>query len=210
MSERTPHIVRKLSPSGSLAPQYFDQLYAVDADPWDFESSPYEAAKYEATLAALPHERYSRAYEPGCSIGVLTKQLANRCENLLATDISETALSRARARCADLPHVTFSTCDISRDFPDGSFDLVLLSEVAYYLSRADLEQLRQRIAMALAPGGHLLLVHYTGETNYPITADTAHEIFGDWKQSIWRNLKSFRADHYRLDLFERTQAEVRS
>ena len=85
MADQTPRIKPSLSATGSLAPQYFERLYAESADPWDFEASPYETAKYAATLAALPRPRYANALELGCSIGVLTRQLAPRCERLLAT-----------------------------------------------------------------------------------------------------------------------------
>lgn len=198
MSELTP----KRTASGSLAPEYFDRLYAERADPWDFATSRYEAAKYAATLAALPHPRYPRALELGCSIGVLTRQLAPRCERLLATEVSAAALARARDRCADLPQIVFEQRDLSRTFPGGRFDLILVSEVGYYFSLPDLETLRAKIAAALAPRGHLLLVHYTGETNYPLTADAVHTSFRAWIGQTWRLLKAHRAEGYRLDLLE--------
>ncbi|MBA3650576.1 MAG: class I SAM-dependent methyltransferase [Chthoniobacterales bacterium] len=203
MSEQTPHIEPTLTPSGSLAPAYFHSLYAKQTDPWEFEKSPYEAAKYKATLAALPHARYDQALELGCSIGVLTCQLARRCDHLLAIDVSEAALAQARTRCADLFQVTFEQRDIAHDFPEGrSFDLLILSEVGYYFALPDLEVLRQRIKEALKPGGQLLLVHFTDVTNYPLTADTVHEYFLEWKESGWRLLHSAREKDYRLDLLE--------
>lgn len=203
MADQTPQIKPTLSATGSLAPEYFDRLYAQSADPWDFETTPYEAAKYAATLAALPRSRYANALEPGCSIGVLTRELASRCERLLATDVSEVALSQARARCADLPQVGFQRRDILAKFPDGRFDLILVSEVGYYFSLPDLEHLRAQIATALAPRGHLLLVHYTGETNYPLTTDIVHDTFLAWQNRTWRWLEANRSDGYRLDLLEK-------
>jgi SAM-dependent methyltransferase len=186
----------------SLDQDYFERLYAGKADPWEFATSAYEKRKYAATLSALPRARYSRALELGCSIGVLTALLALRCESLLAADISETALTSARMRCAGLENVRFEHRDFSRSFPEGRFDLILLSEVGYYLSMPDLECLRARIAAALRPGGHLLLVHYTGETNYPLTADCVHEAFLTWQGSGWKPLSSIRKETYRLDLLE--------
>ncbi len=203
MSEKTPHVEPSLTPSGSLAPAYFHSLYAEQADPWEFEKSPYEAAKYKVTLAALPRAHYHQALELGCSIGVLTYQLAGRCDHLLAVDISEAALAQARTRCADLSQVTFEQRDIAHDFPEGrSFDLLILSEVGYYFALPDLKDLRQGIKEALKPGGQLLLVHFTGVTNYPLTADTVHEYFLEWKETAWRLLHSAREKDYRLDLLE--------
>jgi SAM-dependent methyltransferase len=202
MAENTPHIAPSLKPSGSLAPEYFDRLYAERADPWDFASSHYETEKYAATLAALPRQKYARALELGCSIGVLTNQLAPRCEHLLAIDVSERPLAQARLRCVAQPHVVFAQCDISTAFPTGQFDLILLSEIGYYFSLPDLEKLRGQLAAALLPHGHLLLVHYTGETNYPLRADTVHETFLAWENTRWLRLFGSREQNYMLDLFE--------
>ena len=94
-------------PGASLSPAYFDALYAGDPDPWRFADSAYERAKYDATLAALTRPRYARAFEAGCSIGVLTRDLAPRCDALLAVDAAEAPLRQARARCAGLPQVAF-------------------------------------------------------------------------------------------------------
>lgn len=205
MADQTPRIAPTLTATGSLAPEYFDRLYAQRADPWDFETSPYEAAKYAATLAALPRSRYANALELGCSIGVLTRELAPRCERLLATDVSEVALAHARVRCADLPQVTFARRDLSGQFPKGRFDLILVSEVGYYFSPPDLERLRAQIAAGLASRGHLLLVHYTGETNYPLSGDTVHDTFLLRHGPTWSRLQANRSDGYRLDLLEKSE-----
>jgi SAM-dependent methyltransferase len=207
MSDETPHIVPTWSATGSLRPEYFDSLYAQNADPWAFASSPYEAAKYAATLAALPQVRYSSALELGCSIGVLTEQLAPRCARLLACDIAEAALSLARSRCADLPQITFERRDLSTEFPAGRFDLILVSEVGYYLSQPDLDKLRSRIASALAPGGDVVLVHYTGATNYPLSADSVHETFLASEGSEWISVAAQRTESYRLDVFTRLEGQ---
>jgi SAM-dependent methyltransferase len=201
MSDETPHIEPTWSPTGSLRPEYFDSLYAANGDPWSFASSSYEAAKYAATLAALPKARYGDALELGCSIGVLTQQLAPRCARLLATDIAEAALSRARIRCVDLPQITFERRDLMSEFPSTRFDLILVSEVGYYLSQADLDQLRSRIASALAPGGDVVLVHYTGVTNYPLNADAVHESFLVCEGRDWISVAAQRTERYRMDVF---------
>ena len=108
---------------------YFDDLYAKGIDPWEFATSAYEQTKYSATLEALPRASYESGLEIGCSIGVLTERLAARCKTLIALDIAEAALDAARARCAQLPHVTFERCAVPGEWPTGSFDLIVLSEI---------------------------------------------------------------------------------
>ena len=191
-------------PGQSLDVAYFDAIYAADADPWRFASSDYERAKYAATLAALPRPHYARAFEIGCSIGVLTAQLALRCDALLAVYLSEAPLAAARARCADVPQVTFRRMAVPGDWPEGGFDLILLSEVVYYLDAADLARLASRVAGALHPGGEALLVHWTGETDYPLSGDAAAE--GFIAAAGLPVIRQQRAEAYRLDLLRRPPA----
>ena len=194
----TPH----RTASGSVDPAYFEQLYRDEPDPWAFDTSPYEAAKYEATLSALPRAHYGRAFEVGCANGALTARLADRCGTLLAVDVAEAALERARARCAALGHVRIERMEVPDEWPAEPFDLILVSEVGYYLSLPDLDRLAARCAASVVPGGHLTLVHWTGPTDYPITADDVHSAFLD--APGWRPVSKSRHDDYRLDVLERS------
>ena len=142
----------------------FDRLYAADPDPWDFATSPYERAKYDATIRALDGRRFARGLELGCSIGVLTERLAANCDDLLAVDLADAALTQARARLAGLPHVRVERREIPEEFPGGRFGLIVASEVLYYLDDPALEAAVEAIAAALEPGGSLLAVHWRPHT----------------------------------------------
>ena len=192
-------------PDTSLPTTYFDNVYRANDDPWAFATSPYERAKYEATLAALPNERYANAFEIGCSIGVLSQMLAQRCDRLLSVDASELPLRTARQRLAPYANVTVEQRSVPAQFPDGQYDLVLLSEVGYYLNLDDLRRTRQLMIDHLTEGGHLLLVHWTPFVpDYPLTGDQVHEEFravaGDGQPLT--HLLNQRTDKYRLDLFQ--------
>ena len=124
-------------PRPTLKAEYFDSLYATDPDPWNFGASPYERGKYALTLNAMPKARYQSALEVGCSIGVLTQSLAVRCDAVVAIDAAQSALVEAKRRCADLPAVRFEHMFVPEQWPEGGFDLILLSEVVYYLNPED-------------------------------------------------------------------------
>lgn len=187
--------------SGSIAPGYFDALYERDPDPWDFDTSDYEAAKYTATLDALPRLRYRRGLEIGCANGALTHELATWCDTLLAVDVAAAAVERARARCADRPAVEVRQMGVPDEWPAGQFDLIVISEVGYYLSRPDLARLMERCAGSTALGAHLVLVHWTERTDYPLSGNAVHEAFLDVPH--WRRVSGRRAPRYRLDVLAR-------
>jgi SAM-dependent methyltransferase len=184
----------------SLPASYFEALYAADPDPWKFRSSDYETAKYAATLAALPRPRYSQALEIGCSIGVLTRMLAPRCDRLLALDGSARALADARRHCADLPQAVFEQREIPRQWPRGRFDLILFSEILYYLDEEDLARVAAQTLRALRPGGEVLLVHWIGTTDYPLSGDAAVEGFLTAAGPSLQMASQSRTDRYRMDL----------
>ena len=184
--------------TGSLDALYFERVYEYSEDPWHFETSDYEAQKYAATLAALPQERFERALEIGCSIGVLTERLAAHCESLLSLDINERALDKARARCRALENVRFERMVVPREFPPGPFDLVVLSEVAYYWSDDDLRLAIDSI-VAAAPNGFLVLVHYLPKVDdYVRDGDAVHRAF--LADDRFVSTFAARAEQYRIDV----------
>ena len=187
----------------SIEPEYFEGLYREKGDPWSFETSPYEAAKYDRTLAALPSERLGSILEVGCANGVLTARLGQRCDALLAVDVSETALEAARRRCADQPHIRIEKRRLPHEQPEGRFDLVLLSEVAYYWDSADLAHMAAGLMRATGSGGHILLVHWIGETDYPKSGDDAVTGLRDLLGHAVEERIAERHDRYRLDLWRR-------
>ena len=162
--------------------EYFEDMYAASADPWGFATRWYEQRKYALTLAALTRPRYRSVFEPGCSIGVLTGLLARRCDRLLATDLVDAAVQQARGRVRSLGTVAETVdvrqWDAAQDvWPDGPFDLVVVSEMLYYLEPDPAERFVQNAVTRLDPDGELLLVHWRPTVlEYPMTGDQAHEV----------------------------------
>ena len=155
---------------------YFDDIYRYAPDPWGFESRWYEERKYALTMASLPDRRYRSAFEPGCSVGMLSRLLGERCDRLLSTDIVTSMVDRCRDRCRDLPGVRVEEGSIPDDWPAGPFDLVVLSEIAYYFDQPALEGLLSDVIRTTHPGATIVGVHWRGTTNYPLTGDQAHEV----------------------------------
>ncbi len=171
----TPDTEMSPTDQHSLPKEFFDEFYGDQDDPWGFESRWYETRKRTITMASLPRESFRTAFEPGCSIGVLTAELAGRCDRLLATDISDRPLAAARRRLADMPGVRFEQRRIPAEWPREKFDLIVLSEVGYYCGAADLAIMAARAASSLTPDGVLLACHWRYPVaEYPLSGDDVH------------------------------------
>ena len=193
----------------SWKPEVFERLYADHPDPWRFETSPYEQAKYADTLAQLEDRRFRSALELGCSIGVLSRMLADRCDRLVGLDLAEAALTQARLRCAGLEHVVLRRAVLPQDWTDpaqyGAFDLVLVSEMLYFLIPDDIDRLARRCVAASLPECTMLLVNWTGPTDTPTTGDEAAERFAaSATEGGFRRDTPLRRHGYRLDRLRRT------
>lgn len=140
--------------------EHFDALHRNDPDPWHVTDRWYEQRKRDLLMACLPRRHYRRILELGCSTGVGTEALAARSDEVIAVDFSPAAVDRAQQRLADIPHVQLLTSDITAGLPTGAFDLVVVSEVGYYLTPAELDHLFARIRQILAADGQLLICHW--------------------------------------------------
>jgi SAM-dependent methyltransferase len=184
----------------SVSRASFEARYAAQRDPWRYETSAYEHAKYERTLAAIGDERVASAFEAGCSIGVFTALLAERCDELLAADFAQAAVDAARERMAGQPHVRVERLTLPAEWPPGPFDLVVCSELLYYWDRATLASALPRIAASVAPGGLLLAVHFLPRSaRDPMTGDEVHDLLR--ARLGLRHAGGERHERYRLDRF---------
>jgi cyclopropane fatty-acyl-phospholipid synthase-like methyltransferase len=178
---------------------HFQRIYESSTDPWNMLGSGYEAAKYQHTLGMLEGRHFAVGLEVGCSIGVLTSLLATRCTTLLAVDIVEAPLGLARARCADLPQVQFARMQAPQEWPSQIFDLVVLSEILYFLSPDDIAYCARRVAGGTSPDAVLLLVNWLGQSDDPNTGDEAADQFIEALAGLFHVDQAERGEQYRID-----------
>lgn len=143
-----------------IDPDGFEAKFAADPDPWNYAASPFEAWKRGVLLKACGDRHYGRGLELACANGETTRRLARHCRRLLAVDASATALAAARHRNAGNARVVFRRALLPRDMPRGPFDLIVASEILYYLKPDDLCALLPRLHAALAPGGRIVFLHH--------------------------------------------------
>jgi SAM-dependent methyltransferase len=183
------------------ARRFFAELWSA-ADPWDLDASELDQRRYERQLELLADRRYRRALEIGCASGSFTRRLAPLCDELVALDISERAIELARAAHDGRPGVDYRVANVMeldrRD--EGSWDLVVLTETAYYLGwlypMFDIAWLAHSLHGATRPGGRLLLAN-------TISPDTG--IMSHWLIRTYRDL--FRNAGYAVELEETLRGE---
>jgi cyclopropane fatty-acyl-phospholipid synthase-like methyltransferase len=159
----------------------FEEKYRANGDPWDFATSPYEQRRYDLIMAMLPRARYRRCFEPGASIGELTRRLATRCDEVVAVEASATAADQAEQLLRDKhPAVSVVRATIPEWWPTGRFDLVVLSEFGYYFDKDALRVLVERAADLLDADGTLVAAHWRGHSvDHLLHGDDVHELARD-------------------------------
>ena len=146
--------------SALAGPDTFDRMFEASDDPWGFRTRWYEERKRDLTLASLPDRRYGFAYEPGCANGELSAALAPRCDRLLVSDIAPAAVALAQQRLAAWPHASAVRAVVPADWPDEPLALLVLSELAYYLSDAELDLFVDKSRASLGEGGTFVACHW--------------------------------------------------
>jgi protein-L-isoaspartate O-methyltransferase len=189
---------------GAVSQAAFEAKYRRSSDPWQFAASPYEQHRYATILRSLTRARYASAFEPGCSVGVLTAALAERCDKLLACDIAPTAVRLARQRCAGFSNVRIGQADMGKWVPYGPFDLIVFSELGYYFDGAALGAIIRGLAKRLEPSADFVAVHWRGDSeDHVLHGDEVHAILREtlFEPCIW--VKEERYREFRLDVWRR-------
>lgn len=187
--------------SDTYSETYFDALYSDNTDPWEYQTRWYEKRKRDMCLAVLPQAQYGNAIELGCGNGVFSELLARRCQALVSIDGNNNAVQLAKQRLEGLSHVKViqgiipsslltlkdtllsaypllenSLSDDDRLANKPPFDLIVISEILYYLSPKDIDTVIAWIKQNLAINGTLICCHW----RYPIdgfdmTGETVHQ-----------------------------------
>lgn len=189
----------------SVDPSWFRAFYERHDDPWGFESRWYERRKRELVVASLPQQRYEHVLELGCATGLLTEQLASRSARITAVDVVESALAKAHER---VPHARVLQQRAPGEWPDGRFDLIVISELAYYWSTAELADGLRRIRASLTPGGELLACHHRPRIEgRSLAGDDVHAAIR--ASGLFRTVVTHAEDPFLLEVFRADDEEAR-
>jgi hypothetical protein len=189
------------------APPDFEALYRRNADPWEVGSSAYEQRKLGIVLAALFRPRYTLAWDPACGTGHLAKQLARRCDRVLASDAAPRAVELTQQVCAAEPNVETQVLRLPDAPRDSSFrpDLVVLSEFVYYLDDRDRAAALRVVDEYAAPTAEVLAVHWSHIPDDAWLSGTATqtEIVARLTETDWRPALHHVDEEFMIDTLRR-------
>jgi 2-polyprenyl-3-methyl-5-hydroxy-6-metoxy-1,4-benzoquinol methylase len=177
------------------------RLYRQSPDPWGHATRAYERAKFARTIAALDGRRFRQAVEIGCGIGVLTELLARRCEALLGIDCVASAVASARLRLAGQSHVRLGVGVAPDDLPHLSPDLIVLSEVLYFMTRAEIIRLAAWCDAHAAPAARIVIVSWNGPTGEALSGPASAALL--CRSLVGWSHRSLDGDGYRIDRLDR-------
>ncbi len=179
----------------------FDSYYQITDDPWGLNNRWYELRKRTLLLAMLPRERYTHALELGCATGVFTRMLADNSDEVLGVDLSQVALDMARANGVP-DNVTLELCELPREWPEGRFDLLVLSEVAYYWTPEQFGEALDKIDRSATEDAVFAVCHWRKtKEGTPLTGDDVHAAIG--ARPEWSVLARHVETDFLMDVFVR-------
>jgi hypothetical protein len=167
-----------------------------------FERDAYVEDRVHSALDALPEAEYADAIEFSHSVTPLTAKLASRTGRL----VSSVGASRD---IAELKTVTAADNIQSRPFsapfalPGRKFNLIVFTDVLSVLADPEVDRLSEYALATLAPGGHVLLVHWLNDAGARISGDAAAERMISRAAPTFEPILRRRMPHYRLDVLER-------
>lgn len=194
---------------GTLSTAYFTDLYAGSPDPWGLEAGWYEERKRACLLAALPARRARRGFEPGCANGAVSELLVERCDELLCWDPAARAVAAARQRLAGRSGVRVEQGSVPGRWPSGTFDLIVASEMVYYLDAADREAFWTAVEGSLDPEGVVVSVHWVRPApDYPVEGGQVQDELAE-RPGLERIVAHTEAD-FRLEVHTSVPPPARS
>ena len=236
MNHTSKNSLADVSQYDGYSESYFDALYKDNTDPWQYKTRWYEKRKRDICLAILPQSQYKNAIELGCGNGVLSELLAQRCQALVSIDGNQRAVQLTKARLAEVSHVkviqgvipnrlmTLKDA-VMEAYPlsDGMstnkspFDLIVISEILYYLSPNDIDTVIAWTQQNLAIGGTLLCCHWRyAIDSFAMTGETVHQRLhhafnltsNDKHQAELTHQSQMVDSDFLLDVWQRSQSSV--
>ena len=183
----------------------FEELYNKTIDPWQFRTSSYEKEKYEKTVASIPASKYKCGIEAGCSIGELSRLIGERCQQFYGIDISEAAIDEARKRNADRHNLHFAQSELPGGWPQISADLIVLSEILYFLTANEIEKLADILKHRWEVGGDCIVVSFLGDTSEALQGTESADMMAAALRSRMTiaTIPATVEENYRIDVLQR-------
>jgi len=167
----------------------------------EFTECERERFRHQSIMGALSRKSYAHAFQPGCSSGELTAQLARVCERVSTVDMPSESLERARVRCAHLRNIDIHCADVRVQLPPGPLDLIVFNEIGCYFQAPQLVRIACSLAARLVPGGEFLAGHGLAHDPHRVLhGDAVHCQLLAYLPLRW--IRGERHDEFRIDSWQ--------
>ena len=128
----------------------FDRLALLDEEGWTSNNH------YHNLLLRHVPQNCERALEIGCGTGAFARELARRCRQVVALDLSAEMIRVARSQSKQFDNLEFQLADaMTWDFPRSHFDFICSIATLHHLEQ---RELFVKMRDALKPGGALVVL----------------------------------------------------
>ena len=179
----------------------FDRLFARTPDPWGYSGDPVSEERRALIMEMLPRKRYGRLLEIGCATGWMTLPLSSRADEVVAADISSTALAYARKRCRQSANIRFRRLDLLTESIPESFEGIVCAGVLVFLPANSQKIIRDHLVAALVAGGDLILEHTTGAYPGEMAGNRIHALYEE--DPRLRKLEHVEVGNYAITLLQK-------
>ena len=167
--------MRKLSEIGHRTVMPKSPGYDSFSQPYidRFEVPPHEQKKSERMRSLLGDRKFKRALDIGCGIGLMTRFFVNCCDQIYGVDLDPGKINYIRHvvpcgnhflfEVADLEKVDFCPEYVKDLFGENQFDLIIYTDVAYYLSESARKNVAKAIVEMLDPEGLLIVSQHAAK-----------------------------------------------
>lgn len=138
---------------------------------WDRVAGVYDI--FVNIINARTHKTLCKEIEPlfspadtvlecACGTGMLTRVIAPKCREIIATDFSKNMVEKTQAKCKSHKNIRFMVEDIiNLSFDDASFDKVIAANVLHLLD--DPYQALKELDRVCKPGGKIIIPTYINQ-----------------------------------------------
>ncbi len=132
----------------------FKSIYATESDPWNIGNADSDRYNLYVDLITQNATGHEKILDIGCGFGAFLARFQGTFNKLVGVELSAEAVAKGKERFPFIQFIPGSADELAGILPeDSSYDLIVCSDVIYYLNERGKHRLLRSIAERLSPDG---------------------------------------------------------